>query len=99
MREAFEALDTLVVIDVALTDTAKRALRTSGLVAIREGGGDVLQLRISRELLHLRRGLLPLLRGTLPEAENRSCAAGVSGHVQGACALTSKRCGSPADRG
>ena len=47
MREALSSLEHLVVIDVAMTETARlAALRAAGAVAVREVGGHVLQLRL-----------------------------------------------------
>ena len=47
MREALAALDLLVVIDVAMTETARlRRLRPAGAVAVREVGGELLQPRV-----------------------------------------------------
>jgi hypothetical protein len=52
MREAMAALDTLVVIDVAMTETARSPTTCCPrLDAVREGRGDVLQLRLPGELL------------------------------------------------
>ena len=47
MREALDALELVVVIDVAMTETARlRRLRAAGAVAVREVGGDVLHPRV-----------------------------------------------------
>ena len=49
MREALASLELLVVIDVAMTETARLAdYVLPGAVAVREVGGDVLQLRVPR---------------------------------------------------
>ena len=52
MREALDALELVVVIDVAMTETARlAALRAAGVVAVREVGGDVLQPRVPAQRL------------------------------------------------
>ena len=52
MREALEALDTVVVIDVALTETGRLAdYVLPGVVAVREVGGDVLHPRVPAQRL------------------------------------------------
>ena len=71
MREALDALELVVVIDVALTETgAARALRAAGAVAVREVGGDVLHARVSRTTSSsCARRSSPPLPGTLAEPE------------------------------
>ncbi|HZR08683.1 MAG TPA: molybdopterin-dependent oxidoreductase [Myxococcales bacterium] len=70
MREALEALDTLVVIDVALTETARLAhyvLPASS--QFEKAEATFFNFDFPGNYFHLRRRLLPPLAGTLPEAE------------------------------
>src|SRR3954447_21568824 len=69
-REAFEALDLLVVIDVAMTETA--ALADYVLPAasqFEKPEATFFNLEFPRNAFHLRRPLLDPLPGTLPEPE------------------------------
>jgi anaerobic selenocysteine-containing dehydrogenase len=70
MREALSALDTLVVIDVAMTETARLAhyvLPASS--QFEKAEATFFNLDFPRNTFHLRRRILPPLPGTLPEAE------------------------------
>jgi anaerobic selenocysteine-containing dehydrogenase len=70
MREALSALDTLVVVDVALSETARLAhyvLPASSQYEKAEA--TFFNLDFPENQFHLRRRLLPPLPGTLPEAE------------------------------
>ncbi len=70
MREALEALDTLVVIDVAMSETARLAdyvLPASSQYEKAEA--TFFNFEFPTNAFHLRRRLLEPLEGTLPEAE------------------------------
>ena len=91
MREALAALDLVVVIDVAFTETARLgALRASGGEPVREGGGDVLQLRVPAQLLPSAQGAdaaaaRAVLGGRAPRAAGRG-ARSASGRRRRAAA-------------
>ncbi len=70
MREALEALDLLVVIDVALTETARLAdyvLPASS--QFEKWEATFFNFEFPRNVFHLRRPVLDPLPGTLPEPE------------------------------
>ena len=63
-RAAFESLELLVVIDVAMTETARLAHYVlPGGQPVREARGDVLQSRVPAQHFHLRRPLFEPLPG------------------------------------
>ena len=70
MREALAALDTLVVIDVAMSETARLAhyvLPASS--QFEKAEATFFNFDFPENYFHLRRRLLPPMPGTLPEAE------------------------------
>ncbi len=70
VREALSALDTLVAVDVALSETARLAhyvLPASS--QFEKAEATFFNLDFPENTFHLRRRLLPPLPGTLPEAE------------------------------
>src|SRR5262249_10882259 len=70
MREALAALDTLVVIDVAMSETARLAhyvLPASS--QFEKAEATFFNFEFPANYFHLRRRLLPPAPGTLPEAE------------------------------
>ena len=70
MREAFEALELVVVIDVAMTETARLAdYVLPGGEPVREARGDVLQPRVPAQHLPPAPPADGAARGTLPEPE------------------------------
>ena len=70
MREAFAALDFVLVIDVRDDrDRALCRLRAPGGEPVREVGVHVLHAGVPAQLFHLRRPLFEPLPGTLPEPE------------------------------
>ncbi|MBI5067146.1 MAG: molybdopterin-dependent oxidoreductase [Deltaproteobacteria bacterium] len=70
MRQALAALDTLVVIDVALSETARLAHYVLPAASqFEKAEATFFNLEFPRNHFHLRRRLLPPLAGTLPEAE------------------------------
>ena len=77
-REAFERLDALVVIDVAMTETAKLAdyvLPASS--QFEKAEATFFNLDFPKNYFHLRPAIFPPAKGTLPEAEihSRLCEA------------------------
>ncbi len=70
MREALEALDVVVVIDVALTETGRCAdYVLPGASQFEKWESTFFNLEFPRNAFHLRAPLLDPLPGTLPEAE------------------------------
>src|SRR6185503_14186527 len=70
MREALRALDTLVVIDVAMSETAQLAdyvLPASS--QLEKAEATFFNFEFPHNVFHLRRRLLPRPDGPLPEAE------------------------------
>jgi len=69
-REAFEALDLVVVIDVAMTETARQAHYVLPAASQYEKAeATFFNFEFPDNTFHLRRALLEPLPGTLPEAE------------------------------
>jgi anaerobic selenocysteine-containing dehydrogenase len=69
-RAAFAKLELLVVIDVALTETARRAHYVLPAASqLEKWETTFFNLDFPRQAMHLRRPLLPPRRGTLPEPE------------------------------
>ena len=71
MREALGALDCVVVIDVAMTETARAAPTTCCRPrrSTRSGSATFFNFEFPENVFHLRRPLLDPLPGTLPEPE------------------------------
>lgn len=70
MREALAALETLVVIDVALTETAKLADYVLPAASqFEKAEATFFNFEFPENVFHLRRRLFEPLPGTLPEAE------------------------------
>jgi anaerobic selenocysteine-containing dehydrogenase len=70
MREAMAALDTLVVIDVAMTETARLAHYVlPAATQFEKAEATFFNFDFPRNYFHLRRRLFPPAPGTLPEAE------------------------------
>ncbi|MFN8037725.1 MAG: molybdopterin-dependent oxidoreductase [Acidimicrobiales bacterium] len=70
MREALDALDVVVVIDVALTETARHADYVLPAASqLEKWEATFFNLEFPRNAFHLRRPVLDPLPGTLPEAE------------------------------
>ena len=70
MREALEALDFVVVIDVAMTETARCAdYVLPAAVAVREVGDHVLHARVPEQRHPAPPAAVAALPGTLPEPE------------------------------
>jgi anaerobic selenocysteine-containing dehydrogenase len=70
MREALAALDTLVVIDVAMTETARLAHYVlPAATQFEKAEATFFNFDFPENYFHLRRRLLPPAPGTLPEAE------------------------------
>jgi anaerobic selenocysteine-containing dehydrogenase len=70
MREALAALDALVVIDVALSETARLAHYVlPAATQFEKAEATFFNFDFPHNYFHLRRRLLPPLPGTLPEAE------------------------------
>ncbi len=70
MREALEALDTLVVIDVAMTETAKLADYVLPAASqFEKAEATFFNFEFPKNVFQLRRRLMDPLPGTLPEAE------------------------------
>jgi formate dehydrogenase len=70
MREALDALDTVVVIDVAMSETARHAhyvLPTPS--QFEKAEATFFNFEFPKNVFHLRRRLFPPRAGTLPEAE------------------------------
>jgi anaerobic selenocysteine-containing dehydrogenase len=69
-REALRALDTLVVIDVALTETAREAdYVLPASTQFEKAEATFFNFEFPSNYFHLRRALLPAPAGPLPEAE------------------------------
>ncbi|MFN8151018.1 MAG: molybdopterin-dependent oxidoreductase [Solirubrobacterales bacterium] len=70
MREAFEALELLVVVDVAMTETARLAdYVLPAATQFEKAEATFFNLEFPRNTFHLRHPLLEPLEGTLPEPE------------------------------
>lgn len=70
MREALRALDTVVVIDVAMTETAQLAdYVLPASTQFEKAEATFFNFDFPKNVFHLRRRLLPPPAGTLPEAE------------------------------
>jgi anaerobic selenocysteine-containing dehydrogenase len=70
MREALGALDTLVVIDVAMTETARLAhYILPASTQFEKAEATFFNFDFPQNYFHLRRPLFPAAPGTLPEAE------------------------------
>ena len=78
-------------------DRAARRLRAARAVAVREVGGDVLQLRVPRNVFHLRRPLLEPLPGHAGRA--RDPRPPVRGARRVRPTTTSRRCAPPPSEG
>lgn len=70
MREALRALELSVVIDVAMTETAREAMYVLPAASqFEKAEATFFNLEFPRNVFHLRPPLFPALPGTLPEAE------------------------------
>lgn len=70
MREALRALELSVVIDVAMTETAREAMYVLPAASqFEKAEATFFNLEFPRNVFHLRRPLFTALPGTLPEAE------------------------------
>lgn len=70
MREAIRSLELSVVIDVAMTETAREAMYVLPAASqFEKAEATFFNLEFPRNVFHLRRPLFPALPGTLPEAE------------------------------
>ncbi len=70
MREALDSLDTVVVIDVAMTETARHAHYVLPAASqFEKWEATFFNLEFPHNAFHLRRPVLEPLPGTLPEAE------------------------------
>jgi anaerobic selenocysteine-containing dehydrogenase len=73
MREAMAALDTIVVIDIAMTETARLAhYILPASTQFEKAEATFFNLDFPRNYFHLRRPLMAPTPGTLPEAEIHS---------------------------
>jgi len=69
-REALAALDTVVVIDVAMTETARLAHYVlPAATQFEKAEATFFNFKFPKNVFHLRRRLLPPPKGALPEAE------------------------------
>lgn len=70
MREALRALELSVVIDVAMSETAREAMYVLPAASqFEKAEATFFNLEFPRNVFHLRQPLFPALPGTLPEAE------------------------------
>ena len=84
MREALAALDTLVVIDVAMTETARLAdVVLPAPTQFEKWEATFFNFEFPRNAFHLRRPVLPAPDGPLPEPEIHARLVEASGGLDG----------------